>query len=33
LRKLGVDKALRKAGCIDGDMVYIGKFGFEFVDE
>jgi len=33
LRKLGVDKALREAGCKDGDRIYIGKFGFDFIED
>ena len=31
LKNLGVDDALRKAGAVDGDDVYIGDFNFEFV--
>jgi GTP-binding protein len=30
LRKLGVDKALAKAGAKDGDLVEIGRFAFEY---
>lgn len=30
LRKLGVDKALAKAGASDGDLVEIGRFSFEY---
>ena len=33
LRKLGVDKALRDAGCQHGDTVFIKQFGFEFIEE
>lgn len=32
LKKLGVDDKLREAGCLDGDMVYINNYGFEFVE-
>jgi GTP-binding protein len=30
LHKLGVDKALAKAGAKDGDLVEIGRFAFEY---
>lgn len=33
MRKMGIDSALRKAGCIDGDVVSICDIQFEFVDE
>ena len=33
LRKLGVDEALRKAGCQNGDTVFIKNFGFEFIED
>jgi GTP-binding protein len=32
LKKLGVDKALAKAGASDGDIVHIGAFSFEYQD-
>jgi GTP-binding protein len=32
LKKLGVDKALAKAGASDGDIVRIGTFSFEYQD-
>lgn len=32
MRVLGVDEALRKAGCVDGDMVEISDSEFEFVE-
>jgi len=32
MRKMGVDKALRDAGCRDGDTVRIGDFAFEFFE-
>lgn len=32
LRKMGVDDALRKAGCQEGDLIFIKEFSFEFVD-
>jgi GTP-binding protein len=32
LKKLGVDKALAKAGARDGDIVHIGAFSFEYVE-
>ncbi len=32
LRKMGVDDALKNAGCIEGDLVFIKEFGFEFVE-
>lgn len=31
LKNLGVDDALRDAGAVDGDDVYIGDFNFEFI--
>ncbi len=33
LKKLGVDKALRKAGARDGDEVRIGTFAFEYEED
>lgn len=33
LNKIGVDKALRKAGVREGDTVQIGKFAFEYQDD
>jgi GTPase len=33
LRKLGVDRALTRAGVRDGDTVHIGDFSFEYQDE
>ena len=33
LRGMGVDEALRARGAKDGDLVRIGKFEFEFVDQ
>jgi len=32
MRNMGVDKALRDAGCRDGDTVRIGDFAFEFFE-
>lgn len=32
LRKMGVDEALRKAGCIEGDLIFIREYSFEFVE-
>lgn len=32
LRKMGVDDALRKAGCQEGDLIFIKEFSFEFVE-
>jgi GTP-binding protein len=32
LKKLGVDKALAKAGAREGDVVVIGRFSFEYFD-
>src|SRR3954454_9810330 len=32
LKKLGVDKALAKAGASEGDVVHIGAFSFEYQD-
>lgn len=32
MRKMGIDDALRKAGCKDGDVVSICKIEFEFVE-
>jgi GTP-binding protein len=32
LRKIGVDKALREAGAVDGDQIFILDFSFEFVE-
>jgi GTP-binding protein len=32
LKRLGVDKALAKAGATEGDIVHIGSFTFEYVD-
>lgn len=32
LRKMGVDQALRDAGCIDGDLIFIKDYSFEFVE-
>ncbi|MCU1499353.1 MAG: Obg family GTPase CgtA [Acidimicrobiales bacterium] len=33
LKRLGVDKALAKAGAQDGDPVHIGKFSFDYLSE
>jgi GTP-binding protein len=33
LRKMGVDKELRKLGAEDGSIVRIGDFEFEFVEQ
>lgn len=33
LRKMGVDKELRKLGAVDGSIVRIGDFEFEFVEQ
>ena len=33
LRKMGVDQALRDAGCIDGDLIFIKDYSFEFVEQ
>lgn len=33
LRKMGVDDALREAGCKDGDTIFLKGFSFEFVEE
>ena len=33
LRGMGVDESLRARGAKDGDLVRIGKFEFEFVDQ
>lgn len=33
LRKLGVDKALAKAGAVEGSLVQVGTFAFEFVPD
>jgi GTP-binding protein len=33
LKKLGVDKALAKAGAVEGSPVHIGKFSFEFIPD
>lgn len=33
LRKLGVDKALARAGAEDGDLVEIGRFAFTYTDD
>jgi GTPase len=33
LRKLGVDRALKRAGVRDGDVVHIGTFSFDYQDE
>lgn len=33
LAKLGVDKALKKAGVKDGDIVQIGELYFEYTDD
>lgn len=32
LRKMGVDDALRKAGCQEGDLIFIKDYSFEFVE-
>ena len=32
MRKLGIDEALREAGCQDGDTVYICNYQFEFME-
>ena len=32
MRKMGIDEALRKAGCKDGDVVTICDIQFEFVE-
>ena len=33
LKRLGVDKALAKAGAVEGSVVHIGKFSFEFIPD
>jgi GTP-binding protein len=33
MRNMGIDDALREKGCKNGDRVYIGNFGFDFIDE
>ncbi len=33
LKKLGVDKALAKAGAQEGDQVFIGKFSFDYLPD
>ena len=33
LRKMGVDDALRNAGCKDGDLIQIKDYVFEFMEE
>jgi len=33
LRKLGVDKALARAGASEGDVVVIGRFAFEYAED
>jgi GTP-binding protein len=33
LKKLGVDKALARAGAKDGDLVEIGRFAFEYAED
>ena len=33
LKRLGVDKALAKAGAQEGDTVHIGKFSFDFIPD
>ena len=33
LRKLGVDKALAKAGAVEGSPVQVGGFHFEFIPD
>jgi GTP-binding protein len=33
LKKLGVDKALARAGAQEGDVVVIGRFSFEYADD
>ncbi len=33
LKKLGVDKALAKAGAVEGSPVHIGKFAFDFIPD
>jgi len=33
LKRLGVDKALAKAGAADGDVVRIGTFSFDYQDD
>ena len=33
LRKAGVDEALRAAGAVDGDTIYLSDYVFEFVEE
>lgn len=32
MRHLGIDQALRDAGCMDGDTVQLGGFEFEFIE-
>ena len=32
MRKMGIDEALRNAGCQDGDIVCICDIEFEFID-
>ena len=33
LKKLGVDKALAKAGAQESDQVFIGKFSFDYLPD
>jgi GTP-binding protein len=33
LKKLGVDKALAKAGAAEGDVVHVGAFSFEYIED
>ncbi len=33
LKKLGVDRALAKAGATEGDIVHIAGFSFEYQDD
>jgi GTP-binding protein len=33
LKKLGVDKALAKAGASEGDIVHVGAFSFEYIED
>ncbi len=33
LKRIGVDRALRKAGVVEGDMVSCGSLEFEWVDK
>ena len=33
LKRLGVGRALHRAGAVEGDVVYIGDFSFEYVPD